>query len=175
MLRTTYKLFAIIIPAIMISCSDHSKPDSLEPEIGLSEPSDISRTEATLEAYINRRGPATLSYVTLIYHETGYPSEMKISGDPKSERLVFSLSSLRPGASYSCRLEAGTKTAVLKSATLTFTTIPNDLPTLSSPTPLSTGPLGIIAAFRLIDDGGEGITEAGCDVRTTGLTERRRK
>lgn len=165
-----FSLMIIMTPA----CSDHARPDSLEPIIVLSEASDISRTEATLEAYINRRGPATLSYVTLTYHETGTTSEMNVDGDPNSDRFLFHLSGLRPGASYSCQLEAGTGTATLKSATLTFTTIPNELPTVSSPVALSTGPLGIIVQFSVIDDGGEDISEAGCEIRTLGVSESRR-
>ncbi|MDE5585270.1 MAG: leucine-rich repeat domain-containing protein [Muribaculaceae bacterium] len=166
-------LVTVVISVMMSSCSDHSRPDSLEPIMEIYEASDISRKEATVEACIHRRGSSALSYADLIYQPAGNRAEMKISGDPKSDRLRFRLSGLMPGTSYSCHLEAGTETASLKSATITFTTRPNERPNISSPVPLSTGPLGIIVQVTVFDDGGEELLEAGCEVRTLNASESR--
>ncbi len=166
--------YALLSALIMSGCSDHARPLSLEPAIELSEATEISRREATIEARIDRRGSSTLSYVSLIYGASDNSSVMKVSGDPKSDTLLFHLSGLKPGAAYLCHLEAGTETAALKSAPITFTTLPNELPTISSPTPLSTGPLGIIVQFSILDDGGEEVSATGCEVRTPETPESRR-
>lgn len=158
---------------MMPSCSDHAHPDSLEPIMEIYEASDISRKGATVEACIHRRGPCALTYVDLIYQQTGTQAKMKLSGDPKSDRLMFRISDLKPGTSYSCHLEGGTETASLKSSSITFTTVPNQRPSLSSPLPLSTGPLGIIVQVTVFDDGGEEISEAGCEIKTFGESESR--
>lgn len=158
---------------ILAGCSD-IKPYSLEPTITLSEASDISHTEATVEANIDMRGSTSLSFVTLIYGETGSENFLKIQGTQDSGHVQFHLSGLKPAHSYSCYIEGGTTTATIRSNTISFATLANDCPKLSSPISLSTGPLGVIVEFSIIDDGGEPIIEAGCQIKTVGTSESRR-
>lgn len=166
------RLLSSVISIIIISgCSDQATPEILEPIIELSEASDISRTEATVTVSIERRGSSALEYVDLIYGESGNSSLMKISGKTTSDRLSFTLTGLKPGVSYSCHIEGGTKTATIRSNAISFTTIPNDPPRISGITPLSTGPLGIIVSFSIEDAGGEKITSAGCEVKKIGSDE----
>ncbi len=171
----SYAIFILIMSVMFLTgCSESTSPDSLEPIIELSEAEYILRTEATMTATIDRRGAAKLSYITLIYSEAGSEAVMSINGNPAEDKFEFRLTDLKPGSSYMCHIEGGTKTATLKSNVVNFTTVPNELPKLSSPIPLSTGPLGIIVEFTIIDDGGEAITETGCDIREIGSAESRR-
>lgn len=169
-------LITLLLPLLGAGCSEHSRPDNPEPSIAIAEATGITRTEATVKATIDRHGNAHLDYVTLHCHEvTADPGdELTIEANPSLSDLEFRLTDLRPGAGYSCHIEAGTVTASLKSNPITFTTIPNDPPKLSEITPLSTGPLGIMVRFNITDDGGEPILEAGCEVKETGSTESRR-
>lgn len=172
--RNIFIAYSFLLAVIMSAgCSESTRPDMLEPLIELSDASDISRTGATLSANIDRRG-GKMTYLTLFYHIAENGPIMKITGDPSSETQEFHLTGLHPGSSYTCHIEGGTETATIKSNTISFSTDPNELPKLSSPTPLSTGPTGIIVEFSIIEDGGEPISEAGCEIRTPEASESRR-
>ncbi|MDE6380856.1 MAG: leucine-rich repeat domain-containing protein [Muribaculaceae bacterium] len=179
MKQQIYSFFVLIVAIIATSaCSEHSSPDNPEPTILISEAYDITRTEATIKASIERHGTG-LSYVTLHCimtdgHGTEDHEETTLQGDPSQSTAIFQLTGLKPGKSYSCHLEAGTRTAKLKTGPVTFTTIPNDTPSVSDITPLSTGPLGIILKFSILDTGGEDIIEAGCEIREAESRESRR-
>ncbi|MDE6637199.1 MAG: leucine-rich repeat domain-containing protein [Muribaculaceae bacterium] len=179
MKRHIYIFITFMFALITTACSEHSRPDNPEPSISISEAYDISRTEATIKATIERHGSGTLSYMRLVCkniseQNTESSGSFILQGDPSISTFEFHLSNLNPGASYSCLLEAGTETASLKSNAITFTTIPNDLPKVSDLTILSTGPLGIIVKFAILDDGGEEIIAAGCEIKEVGNHEKRR-
>lgn len=167
-------ILLLISACILASCSEHTSPSSLEPIITLSEATDISRTEATLTTSIDRQGTAKLSYLTLIYSEEGSQQQIKISGNPQSDEVPFHLTGLKPGMTYLAHAEGGSQTATLKSNTVSFMTLPNELPQLSAPKTLSSGPLGIIVEFNILNDGGEPITMAGCEIMTAASMENRR-
>lgn len=174
-----YIIFILLVAFIATACSEHSRPDNFEPSINISEAYDITRTEATVKATIERHGRGDLSYMTLICMETSEPTSESnnhfiLQGDPSAPTFDFHLSNLKAGTSYSCLLEAGTETASMKSNAITFTTIPNDLPKVSDLTTLSTGPLGIIVRFGILDNGGEDIITAGCEITEAGRPETRR-
>ena len=157
-------ILCITISAILAGCSDSLEPDNLEPILEMLPAQDITRNEAVVSARIHKRGTGSLTYAMLRYGETdGIELQMALE-DPTADFATVRLHDLRPGTSYFCCLEAGTATARLKSNTITFTTQPNEAPTVSAPTALSTGPLGIIVEFEIISDGGEPIAEAGCEV-----------
>ncbi|MDE6058396.1 MAG: leucine-rich repeat protein, partial [Muribaculaceae bacterium] len=164
----------LLLLAYAAACSDHSRPDNPEPTIIIHEATDISRTEAIVTAAIDRHGGHALSYVTLHCNGPESTGELTIDADPSATAFEFHLTDLAPGTSYTCHLQAGTATATLKSDAITFTTIPNNPPQVSEITPLSAGPLGIMVSFSIIDDGGEPITEAGCEVKESGSSEGRR-
>lgn len=170
-------ILAMLLTAMLeTACSENSRPNNPEPIIRISEATDIMRTEATVKASIDGNDGNEFDYVELHYTESssGPVDELTIEADPLQSEFEFHLTGLRPGASYSCHIEAGTSTALLKSDAITFTTIPNNPPTVSAITPLSTGPLGIMVRFSITDDGGEEILEAGCEVKERGSSESRR-
>ena len=170
---TLVMLMSALLPT---ACSEHSRPDNPEPTILISEATGITRTEATVTGAIDGPGGNLLTYVTLHCAETSGDSgeAVTVEANPLHHAFEFHLSDLRPGMSYTCHIEAGTSTATLRSDAITFTTIPNDPPSVSAITPLSTGPLGIMVRFRITDDGGEEILEAGCEIKEQGNIESRR-
>ena len=59
----------------------------------------------------------------------------------------------------------------MRSQTISFTTLPNEKPVVSPPVALSTGPIGIIVEFEIVEDGGEPVLTAGCDVTDASTLE----
>ena len=45
---------------------------------------------------------------------------------------------------------------------MTFTTLPNEKPSVSEASIVSHGPMSVIVSYEITDDGGETITETGC-------------
>ncbi|MBD5270744.1 MAG: leucine-rich repeat domain-containing protein [Bacteroides sp.] len=177
-----YKATGIVLAWLVIvamvaleSCNGADDPENIEPTLMLAEARDVTRTEATLGAVVERHGPATLTYVRFVYAPEGAPETMSDNLEPDAEgRVSLRLTGLRPGATYIYYAIGGTSTASLRSEPLSFVTQPNDKPKVGPVAALSTGPLSIIVGFEVIDDGGEPLTGAGCYVRevATGLESR---
>ena len=148
--------------ALCAGCAD-SAPDNLEPIIEIYPATDVTRTEATVTARVQTRGSG-LSYISFHYGEEGSVDRERPVTDLSSETPTLRLTNLKPGTTYICYVEGGTATAVLRSPDITFTTEPNDIPKVTTPVALSTGPTGIIVAFDIVDDGGEPLLQAGCEV-----------
>ncbi len=167
--------FSVLILTViaLAGCSESTHPYMLEPIIRLSDATDILRTEASMTASIDMQGSSKMAFLTLFYKEHDSETFKKIIGNPALEESVFHLTDLKPGCRYVCHLEGGTETATISSNTITFTTIPNELPKLSAISPLSTGPTGIIVEFSILEDGGEPIVKAGCEIHTIGSSESR--
>lgn len=165
----------IAISVFLTGCSDSMEPENLEPVLEMLPARDITRTEATVSARIHKRGTGQLTYARFCYGVTDGTEMQMTLEDPTTDNASVQLNGLNPGTSYFCCLEAGTATARLRSDIITFTTLPNEIPTISAPVALSTGPLGIIVEFEIISDGGEPIAEAGCEVTqvNAGTTSRR--
>lgn len=172
-IKNTWHIYFIGVLSIILlaGCSENTRPEVLEPILTLSEAADISHTSAKVTSTVNRRGSAKMSYLNLFYGETGSTLIHKLAGNPDLDIVEFDITDLKPGRNYTCYIEAGTLTATLKSNAIRFTTTPNELPRLSSPVPLSTGPLGIIVKFSILEDGGESILEAGCNISKAGSSD----
>lgn len=167
------KIMFIAALTLCTGCSNPVSPDNFEPIIEMLPATDITRTEAVVSARIQIRG-SKLSYISFHYGESGkIDSEVSVT-DLDSELLTLKLEKLKPGTSYSCYVEGRTATAVLRSETVSFTTVPNDLPKVSAAVPLSTGPIAIIVSFDIVDDGGEPLLEAGCELMNYATKETKR-
>lgn len=173
--KSTYKLIFVLTAVILLAgCSNHAAPDNYEPVIEPLETADITRTEATISVRVHKRGSTNLTYLTFHYGESNNIDHEIHLSDPNLQVQTYRLQGLKPGTSYSWYVEAGTSTATLRAETKSFTTVPNDRPKVSPLVALSTGPIGLIVAFDITDDGGEPIFEAGCEVtdNTTNKTDR---
>lgn len=154
----------IILPLISVGCSDAARPENLEPLIELQPATEITRTEALITAHVRNRGTGRLSYVDFYYGEEGQVTCQSPKEESVESVLTLHLNGLRPGTTYTCYAQGGTSTATLRSQTISFTTVPNEKPVVSPPVALSAGPIGIIVEFEIVEDGGEPVLTAGCDV-----------
>lgn len=167
-------IICTIVGLLIAGCSGAPHPDNPEPSIEMLQASGLTRNEATLSATVVTHGSGKLSYMKFYYWETDKTGTIKeaVADDPA--KPAVRLQGLKAGTSYSCYAEGGTATATLRSEQLTFITLPNDRPQISEGVPLSIGSIGIIVGFEILDDGGEPITEAGCDIKNTVTGEPRR-
>jgi len=164
-------LLALFSATITTACSDTEDPINIEPEITVSEATDITRTGAVLNAKITTKGTGTLSYIRFRYGETEDMNLVSPSLSVESGDESLRIENLKPGTTYHYCAEGGNNSAVIKSQTLTFTTIPNNPPSVSAAIPMSSGPVGLIVGFEITDDGGELITEAGLEVKNSATGE----
>ncbi len=163
-----------LLTLLMPGCSDRNAPQNLEPVLTLREASDVTRTEAVLSVDIESAGTGRLSYLHFLYSKDGEIFTATDDMADPSGTVSVRLTGLTPGTTYTYYAVGGTSTATLKTETLTFSTIPNELPTLSEVEMLSTGPTAVVVRFTITEDGGEPILEAGCEVSEEGTGESRR-
>lgn len=171
LLKLSGAIIASLIALIVGSCSKPSLPDNLEPLIEIYPAEDITRTSAVISAHIEKRGSTPLNYITFHYGETGNIDKERDADNPQAENVSLVMEDLKPGTEYSCYVECGTATASLKSEIINFTTIPNELPSISSLNVLSSGPVGLIVSFEILDDGGEPVLNAGCELTNVSTQE----
>lgn len=167
-ISTLFGLFAILFAG----CSSSDEPSNLEPAIRNISVTDISRTSATLSAEIELRGSGTLDYLRFVVTA---PDGMVLKTDDiknPSGKVSSVISGLTPGSSYSVKGEGGRNKAVISSTSLTFSTFPNDPPSVSSPAIVSSGPTALILKFEITSDGGEKVTETGCYISRAGESSR---
>ncbi|MDE6085625.1 MAG: leucine-rich repeat protein [Muribaculaceae bacterium] len=173
------KLFHHIILKIVIvlgafnysGCTGADDPVNLEPTISLLEATDITRNEATIAAEIVNRGTGKLSKFEFLYapeNATSFSSTESVSTPEGS--VAVKLCNLKPGMTYVYYAKGTTSTATITTSPLSFTTIPNDLPSVNPAKILSTGPTGVIIEIEIPEDGGEALLSVGCDIKniTTG-------
>lgn len=173
-LYTLLLSLATLACLILTGCSDDDKPENFEPVIEMLPASGITRTEAVVSARIQKRGNSGFTHLAFRYGEKETLDFTKAVEDNGTETVTMQLTGLKPGHTYYCCLEAGTATAYMRSETISFTTQPNELPKVSQPVALSTGPTGIIIEFEITDNGGEDLLSAGCDVRNAATGDVRR-
>ncbi|MDE7376545.1 MAG: leucine-rich repeat domain-containing protein [Muribaculaceae bacterium] len=166
---------ATVIAALFAAgCSDPQPPQNLEPVIEAMEARNITRTEAALSAHIQLRGTSKLSFVKFHYGVTGNIDRVSQPDDPSALTVTLDLAGLTPGTEYSWYLECGTATATIKSDVKTFTTLPNDPPSVSGLELLASGPTSAIVAFEILDDGGDPVTDAGCEITNNATGDKSR-
>lgn len=167
-------LFSVIVGLFLSACSGADHPESLEPAIEMLPATDVTRMEAVVSVRVENRGTGHLSYICFHYGETGKIDKQTEPVEPPDGVTRVTLRGLKPGREYSCYAEGGTATATLQSQIITFTTEPNSIPSLSGAQALSRGPIGVIVGFEILENGGEPIVEAGCEIENTATGEKRR-
>ena len=162
-IKSHYLVYALIIIALLAGCAKVDGPKNLEPTLKILEASNITRNTATVSVEIDNPGTATFSLIRFHYDNQTTALETK-DIIPISDKVEIELTGLIAGRTYTYYAEGVTSGVTIRSESQTFTTVPNDIPTVTKAIPLSTGPTGIIIEFSIDDDGGEKIINAGCEV-----------
>ena len=146
------QLFAVFM---IVSCSDDDGPDNFEPKLFVDGAVDITRTEATVEGHADLRGNQSKPTFTFEYGTDESSMDMSVPAVGGDNGAVKArLTGLDAGTQYYFRLKGDNGRVVLSSAVETFTTMPNDLPTITGLSLLSQGPMSAIVSFGITDDGG---------------------
>lgn len=148
-----------------VSCSETEKPDNLEPKLFVIGASDITRTGAVIAGRVELRGGTAMPDVWFEYGTDA--NDMAGSSAAESsvgDGVQACIDGLVPGTQYYYRLCGGNGRVTIYSETGSFTTMPNNKPTVTSLSVLNQGPTSLIASFGITDNGGDDIIEAGCYV-----------
>lgn len=159
--RLSWKLCVVALVVCLFSC-DSDKPDNLEPLITTLSATDITRTDATLNGSVLIEGETEMPQMCFRY---GITEEMKqtataVSSDNSS--VTARITGLSSATTYYYMLEATNGRTTVKGNMMTFTTLPNEKPSLGEAGIVSHGPMSVIVGYEITDDGGETITETGC-------------
>ena len=161
---------------IALSACSSEKPSYLEPHLATLPATDITRTEATLHGSVAVEGETDVPQLTFRY---GTQEDMELStpvdnmngvdnkgaeGTPNggNGNISLRLMNLRAGTTYYYTLQGSNGRTTTTSNTMSFTTLPNDKPSLGMASILSQGPMSVIVGYEITNDGGEDITETGC-------------
>lgn len=158
-----HTLIFLIAMIAFAACGEDNVPVNLEPRLSVSGATNITRTEATLRGTVVLQGNTDMPGLRFVYGEdAGETTQVEALADNGS--VSSRITGLTPGTQYTFYLQAYNDRTTVNSGTMTFTTIPNDKPTIGELTILSHGPASAIVRYTITDDGGEEITETGCYV-----------
>lgn len=166
-----YKPFIVLLVlcAALSACSEEDAPDNLEPRLLVGEAVDITRHEATLSGRVELSGSTAMPKLWFEYcSDAGMETFTCQADDAGDGGVQARITGLKPGTKYEYRLKGSNGRATVSSDIGTFLTLSNDKPTITGLQVLSQGPTSVIAAFEIIDDGGENIMEAGCYIADLG-------
>lgn len=161
LMKHTLILFTAMI--VFAACGEDNVPVNLEPRLSVSGATDITRTEATLQGTVALRGNTDMPGLRFVYGDDG-GATMQVEAFADNGSVSSRITGLTPGTQYTFYLQAYNDRTTINSGTMTFTTIPNDKPTIGELAILSHGPASAIVSYTITDDGGEEITETGCYV-----------
>lgn len=155
-------LYIIMLTIALLEGCSSDKPDNLEPKLTTLPATDITRNSATLHGYISIPDNSTKPD---LYFEYGTSEDFlygHISTTATANEISSHIANLTAGTTYYYFVSGQIPGSSIRGKMLTFNTLPNDKPTLASPTILSYGPTSIILGYNLISDGGEELQQAGC-------------
>lgn len=154
-------LFASCCSIFLASCSSE-KPDNIEPTLHTLEATNITRTSATLNGSVSLQGKTAMPSVVFKYGKGDLSQSASASNEDGN--VMATINGLTAGTTYQFQLQAVGSGAALFGNTMTFTTLPNVLPTVGAASILSHGPVSAIIGFDVPDNGGEQLTDVGCYV-----------
>ena len=161
-LRRILLAFSLPLAFLLTACSDYDIPVSRPPVMRMADATLVTRTSAVVHAYIQTDHPAQFYFE---YGEETGPLTATAGLTPQGDSVHCALSDLTPGTPYLCRLCSHNGRVKTQSADIRFVTVPYDLPTVSSPTPIAHGPVSYILAYQILSDGGAPILRSGCRVK----------
>lgn len=162
-IHTRIACYLILVGSLLLGgCMDENHPHSTVPVITLDEVRHITRTAATLSGTIVVPQGSHTDRCRFLY---GTSPEMGQTGeqvlDSTLNHVSYRLTSLAPGTTYYYCLEAGNEHYAKRSEVHTFSTNPNEKPTLAEISFLGKGPVSIILQCKLVDTGGESVLKRG--------------
>lgn len=162
--------FSLLAILLTLSCSS-DKPTYLEPHLSTLSATDITRTEATVHGVATVEGETDMPQLSFRYGTTESMSQQgqatqstppSASNSGNTAQVALHLSNLTAGTTYYYILEGSHARTTVRGNMMTFTTLPNEKPSLGEPHILSHGPMSVIVGYEITDDGGEDILETGC-------------
>lgn len=156
-----YILLAVVVT--LCSCSSDS-PDNVEPRLLTLAATDITRNEAMLSGKCSVADGVAMPRLWFSYGSDESMTHRLDVADATDGNVSRHLSGLTAGTTYYYMLCGTNGTARLSGKMLSFTTQPNDRPTISKAKVLSSGPMSVIVGYSITDDGGDRITRSGCRV-----------
>lgn len=171
MKHTAYysSLILTVMSFCFSACSDYDIPSHRVPSVEMAEATAVTRTSAVVHAYA---GEAKDQILTFEYGESGSPYVPTSRIAPSGDSVHYTLTGLLPGRTYECRLCCDNGRVKVRSREMTFSTLSNVIPTVSSLTPMAKGPTSVIVEYTVLDNGGEDVISSGCRLRnvSTGHT-----
>ncbi len=146
---------------VAVSCSS-DKPTYLEPHLTTLAATNITRTEATLNGNAVVEGETDMPQLCFRYGKTEGMELSTNSVSTKGSSVSASLENLTAGTTYYYMLQGSNGHTTTTSNVMSFTTQPNEKPTLGTQSILSHGPMSVIIGYEITENGGEPITETGC-------------
>ena len=137
-----------------------------KPTLYVDTATDVTRSEATLAGGVVKEEDTPTPELEFVYSAQGdaQPVRQAVEADDEG-RVSLRLTGLEMGTSYSFCLQGHTGDSILSSDTLTFTTQPDEPPTVGHPALVSLGPASAIVSYEILSEGSEKLTETGCYVR----------
>ncbi len=156
------------LSGILGGCSFADSPENLEPEIILLPADGVTRTDAILSAEIRKVGQYSFSTLAFSYVDPSgncfLTEETALKEDGSYDRATCNIGNLLPSTTYRYKAIGYTSTATMMTEYSEFTTLPNDPPSIGAVKVMASNPTSLIIRFRILSNGGEEVTEAGCDV-----------
>ena len=160
------KFLVFLAATLAFASCQEDKPDNLEPQLYIGTATDITRTEATLAGNIVTQGGTPMPELRFVYGKQSDMSLVSPSVEADGQGHVsVRLTGLEAGTPYSFYLQCSNGRVTLASDTLSFTTLPDELPAMGHPTLVSLGPASAIVNYEILSEGSEPVTETGCYVR----------
>lgn len=159
------RLYYILIGVVLLlaSCSS-DKPDNIEPLLHTLQAADISRTEATLYGKCSVAEGVDMPHLWFSYGSNESMAFKQDAIDGADGNVSLHIVGLMPSTTYYYMLQGSNGTASLQGEMLSFSTMPNNRPTVGKADVLSSSPMSVIIGYSIEDDGGDPITLSGCRV-----------
>lgn len=157
-------ILTLVSPLFIGGCSFADAPENREPLIKLLPVEDITRTSAKLSAEVTGDDNDLLTSISFVY---GDPFGNTITTEEipvAKKKSVCEIKGLLPGTIYNYMATAKRYSAEIMTPFSEFSTVPNDTPTIGATEIIASNPTSIIIRIKILNDGGENITLAGCTV-----------